>query len=105
MSADLILVRDVIKILFKANMIKEVRKKTKENIAKTYRISFERVLIENETIRLREDELKKNEEIMLKKMTAKTKKSIAAEKSEFTRKRLLCEKESEKKTVGTLVRR
>jgi hypothetical protein len=37
--------------------------------------------------------IKKNEDVMLKKMTAKTKKSVAAEK-----KRLLCEKESEKKT-------
>jgi hypothetical protein len=80
MSVDLILARDVIKMLFKANMTKKTRKKMKESIAKTYRTSFERVLIENEAIRLREDEIKKNEDVMLKKMTAKTKKSIVAEK-------------------------
>jgi hypothetical protein len=80
MTADLTLTRDAIKMLFKTNMTKRIRKKTKKNIAKAYRISFDRVLIENEVIRLREDEIRKNEKIMQKKMIAKTKKSIAAEK-------------------------
>jgi hypothetical protein len=53
MSFDLILARDATKTLWKANMIKETRKKTKENISeRTFRISFERVLIENKAIRL-----------------------------------------------------
>jgi hypothetical protein len=47
MSVDLILIRDVMKVLFKANMTKEARKKTKENIAKAYQISFERVFVMN----------------------------------------------------------
>jgi hypothetical protein len=51
MIVDLILTRNVIKMLLKINMIRKIRKKTKENIAKAYRISFDRVLIENETIR------------------------------------------------------
>jgi hypothetical protein len=76
----------------------ETRKKTKKSITRAFRILFRGVLIENEAIRLRKNETKKNEDVMLKKMTAKTKKSVAAEKSEFTRKRLLCKKESEKKT-------
>jgi hypothetical protein len=80
MTADLILTRDVIKVLFKANMTKKTRKKTKNNIAKTYRISFDRVLIENEVIGLRKNEIRKIEKILLKKMTAKTKKSVVAEK-------------------------
>jgi hypothetical protein len=63
-------------------MIKKIRKKTKENIARTYRISFDRVLIENKVIRFRENEIKKNEKIMQKKMIAKTKKSIVAEKKQ-----------------------
>jgi uncharacterized transporter YbjL len=92
MNADLILIRDAIKVLFKANMTREARKKTKESIAKTYRISFERVLTENEAIRLREDEIKKNEKIMLKKMTAKTKKSIAAEKKRIHTKEIVMRK-------------
>ncbi len=73
MSADLILARNATKVLFKTNMTKETRKKTKEN-EETFRTSFERVLIENEVIRLREDEIKKIENVMLKKMNAKTKK-------------------------------
>ncbi len=80
MTADLILARDATKVLFKTNMTREIRKKTKESIMRAFRISFERVLIENEAIRLRKDEVRKNEDVMQKKMTAKTKKSVAAEK-------------------------
>jgi hypothetical protein len=104
MSVDLILARDAIKVLFKANMIKETRKKTKKNIARTYRISFERVLIENEAIRLRKNEIKKNEKIMLKKMTAKTKKSIAAKKKRIHTKEIVMRKRKRKedKTIKEL---
>jgi hypothetical protein len=49
-------------------------------------------LIENEAIRLREDEIKNNEEIMLKKMTAKTKNSIAAEKKRIHTKEIAMRK-------------
>jgi hypothetical protein len=59
MNVDLILARDATKVLFKANMTREARKKTKENIIEAFRTLFERVLIENEAIRLREDEIKK----------------------------------------------
>jgi hypothetical protein len=52
MNVDLILTRDAAKVLFKVNMIKKTRKKTKNNITREYRISFEQVLIENEAIRL-----------------------------------------------------
>ncbi len=72
MTVDLTLTRDAIKMLFKTNMIKETRKKTKKSIARTYRITFDRVLIENKVIHLRENEIRKNEEIMQKKMIAKT---------------------------------
>jgi hypothetical protein len=68
MTADLILARDAIKMLFKVCMIKEARKKTKENITNAFRTSFDRVLIENEVIRLRANEIKKVEDVMLKKM-------------------------------------
>jgi hypothetical protein len=64
MNADLILARDSAKVLFKANMTKETRKRTKENLIERYRISFERVLIENKATRLREDEIRKNEDVM-----------------------------------------
>jgi hypothetical protein len=64
MNVDLILARDAAKVLFKVNMTREIRKKTKDNITKNYRISFERVLIENKAIRLREDEIRKNEKAM-----------------------------------------
>jgi hypothetical protein len=96
MSADLILARDAIKVLFKANMTRKIRKKTKENIVEAYRISFERVLIENEAIRLREDEIKKNEDVMLKKMIAKTKKSIAAKKKRIHTKEVAMRKRKRK---------
>jgi Na+/phosphate symporter len=49
-------------------------------------------LIENEAIRLREDETKKNENAMLKKMTAKTKKSVAAEKKRIHTKEIAMRK-------------
>ncbi len=61
MNVDLILTRDAAKVLFKVNMIKKTRKKTKNNITREYRISFEQVLIENEAIRLWKDEIKKND--------------------------------------------
>ncbi len=92
MSVDLILARVVIKVLFKANMTKETRKKTKESIVEAYKISFKRVLIENEAIRLREDEIKKNEDVMLKKMIAKTKKSVAAKKKRIHTKKIAMRK-------------
>jgi hypothetical protein len=91
MSADLILARDATKVLFTTNMTRETRKKTKEN-ERTFRISFERVLIENEVIRLRENEIKKIEDVMLKKMTAKTKKSVAAEKKRIHAKEMTIRK-------------
>jgi hypothetical protein len=97
MNVDLILARDVIKVLFKANMTRKTRKKTKENIVEAYRISFERVLIENEAIRLREDEIKKSEDVMLKKMIAKTKKSIAAKKKRIHTKEVAMRKRKRKK--------
>jgi hypothetical protein len=97
MTVDLILTRDAIKMLFKANMIKKTRKKTKENITSAFRISFDRVLIENEIIRLRADEIKKVENVMLKKMTAKTKKSIAAEKKRIHAKKMIMRKRKRKK--------
>jgi hypothetical protein len=97
MSVDLILARDVIKVLFKANMTREIRKKTKESIVETYKISFERVLIENEAIRIRENEIKKNENVMLKKMTAKTKKSVAAEKKRIHTKEIVMRKRKREK--------
>jgi hypothetical protein len=59
---------------------------------------FERVLIENEAIRLRENEIKRNEDVMLKKMTAKTKNLSLQKKNKFTQKKMLCETENEKKT-------
>jgi hypothetical protein len=96
MSVDLILTRDVIKVLFKTNMIKKIRKKTKKNIVETYKISFERVLIENEAIRLRENEIKKNENVILKKMIAKTKKSIAAKKKRIHTKEIAMRKRKRK---------
>jgi hypothetical protein len=80
MNADLILARDSAKVLFKANMAREARKRTKENLIGGYRIPFERVLIENEATRLREDEIRKNEDVMQKKIAAEMKKSVAAEK-------------------------
>ncbi len=80
MNADLILTRDSTKVFFKANMTREIRKRTKENLIEEYRISFERVLIENEATRLREDEIRKNEDVMQKKIAAKMKKSVAAKK-------------------------
>jgi hypothetical protein len=53
MSADLILARDATKTLFKANMAREARKKTKENTSgEAFRTPFGRVLTENEAIRL-----------------------------------------------------
>jgi hypothetical protein len=95
MSVDLILARDATKVLFKTNMTKKTRKKTKEN-EETFRISFERVLIENEVIRLREDEIKKIEDVMLKKMNAKTKKSVAAEKKRIHAKEMTIRKKKRK---------
>jgi hypothetical protein len=80
MTADLVSARDARKVLFKANMARKARKKTKENTTEAFRTPFGRVLTENEAIRLREDEAKKNEDAMQKKMTAKTEKSAAAEK-------------------------
>jgi hypothetical protein len=98
MNVDLILARDATKTLFKANMTKETRKKTKENInERAFRISFERVLIENEAIRLREDEIRKSEEIMQKKIAAKTKKSIAAEKNRIHAKEMIMKKRKREK--------
>jgi hypothetical protein len=68
LNADLILARDATKVFFKANMTRKTRKKTKKNInEREFRISFERVLTKNEAIRLREDEIKKNEDVMQKK--------------------------------------
>jgi predicted glutamine amidotransferase len=97
LNADLILARDATKVLFKANMTKETRKKTKKNInARTYRTSFERVLIENEAIRLRKKKIKKNDETMQKKMTAKTKKSVAAEKKRIHAKEVTMRKKKRK---------
>jgi hypothetical protein len=88
MTADLILARDASKLLFKANMIRKTKKKIKKNIRKEkFRTSFDRVLIENEVIRLRKDEIKKNDEVMQKKMIAKMKKSVVARKNEFIRKK------------------
>jgi flagellar biosynthesis chaperone FliJ len=49
-------------------------------------------LIENEVIRLREDEIKKIDDVMLKKMTAKTKKSAAAEKKRIHAKEMIIKK-------------
>jgi hypothetical protein len=97
LNADLILARDATKTLFKANMTKETRKKTKENIAREYRISFERVLIENETIRLREDEIRKNDDVMQKKMTAKIKKSVAAKKKRIHTEEMIMRKKKREK--------
>jgi hypothetical protein len=77
--------------LFDLNDDRKTRKKTKEN-EKAFRISFERVLIENEVICLREDEIKKIEDVMLKKMTAKTKKSVAAEKKRIHAKEMTIRK-------------
>ncbi len=48
-------------------MIKKARKKIKENITNAFRISFDRVLIENEVIRLCANEIKKIEDVMLKR--------------------------------------
>jgi hypothetical protein len=95
MSVDLILTRNATKMLFKTNMIKETRKKTKKN-ERTFRISFERVLIENEIIRLRENEIKKIEDVMLKKMIAKTKKSVVAEKKRIHAKEMIIRKRKRK---------
>ncbi len=91
-------------MLFKANITKEARKKTKKSIARTYRTFFERVLIENEAIRLRKNEIKKNENVMLKKMIAKTKKSIAAKKKRIHTKEIAMRKKKRKedKTVKKL---
>ncbi len=97
MTTDLILARDAIKMLFKTNMIKEIRKKIKENITKAFRILFERVLIENEVIRLREDEIKKNENVMQKKMIAKIKKLIAAKKRRINIEKMITRKKKRKK--------
>jgi hypothetical protein len=98
MNVDLILTRDAAKVLFKANMTKKIRKKTKENIIeRKYRISFERVLIENEIIRLREDEIRKNENVMQKKMIAKMKKSIAAKKKRIHAKEVIMRKRKREK--------
>jgi hypothetical protein len=97
MIADLILTRDATKMLFKTNMTKETRKKTKESIIEAFRISFERVLIENEVIRLREDEIRKNENVMQKKMTAKTKKSVVADKKRVHIEKMTMRKRKRKK--------
>jgi hypothetical protein len=59
MTADLVSARDARKVLFKANMAREARKKTKENTTEAFRTRIGRVLTENEAIRLREDEAKK----------------------------------------------
>jgi hypothetical protein len=68
MSADLILARDATKTLFKANMAREARKKTKENTSGgAFRTPFGRVLTENEAIRLREDEIRKAKKSCRKK--------------------------------------
>ncbi len=78
-------------------MTKKTRKKTKENInARTFRISFERVLIKNEAIRLRKKKIEKNDETMQKKMTAKTKKSVAAEKKRIHAKEMIMRKRKRK---------
>jgi hypothetical protein len=97
MNADLILTRDSAKVLFKVNMIKKIRKRTKENLIERYRISFERVLIENEITRLREDEIKKNENVMQKKIAAKMKKSIASEKKRIHAKEMIMRKRKREK--------
>ncbi len=98
MTADLILARDATKLLFKANMIRKTRKKIKKNIRKEkFRTSFDRVLIENEAIRLWEDEIKKNDEAMQKKMIAEMKKSIAAEKKRIYSKEMIMRKRKRKK--------
>ncbi len=98
MITDLILARDATKLLFKANMIRKTRKKIKKNIREEkFRTSFDRVLIENEVIRLREDEIKKNDEVMQKKMIAEMKKSIAAEKKRVHSKEMIMKKRKRKK--------
>jgi Mg2+ and Co2+ transporter CorA len=53
-------------------------------------------LIENEIIRLHEDEIKKIENVMLKKMTAKTKNLSLQKKSEFMRKKTTIRKRKRK---------
>jgi hypothetical protein len=78
-------------------MIKEIRKKTKKSIIETFRISFKRVLIENEVIRLRKDEIRKNENVMQKKMIAKTKKSIVAKKKRIHIEKITIKKRKRKK--------
>jgi hypothetical protein len=97
MNVDLILTRDATKVLFKVNMTKKTRKKTKENIIETFRISFERVLIKNKVIRFQKNEIKKNENVMQKKMIAKTKKSIVAEKKRIHTEEMIMRKKKRKK--------
>jgi hypothetical protein len=97
MNADLILARDSAKVLFKVNMTREIRKRTKENLVEEYRTSFERVLIENEATRLREDEIRKNEDVMQKKIAAKMKKSVAAEKKRIHAKEMIMRKRKREK--------
>jgi hypothetical protein len=104
MSVNLILARNATKVFFKTNMIKKTRKKTKEN-EKTFRISFERVLIENEVIRLCEDEIKKIKNVMLKKIIAKTKKSVAAEKKRIHAKKMIIKKKAKKRQISQEIKK
>ncbi len=98
MIVDLILTRDTTKLLFKINMIRKTRKKIKKNFKKEkFRLSFDRVLIENEVIRFRKDEIKKNDEAMQKEMIAEMKKSIAAKKKRIHSKKMIIRKRKRKK--------
>ncbi len=82
---------DNIFLIYKINIWKKIKKNER-----TFRISFKRVLIENEIIRLHEDEIKKIENVMLKKMTAKTKNLSLQKKSEFMRKKTTIRKRKRK---------
>ena len=72
---DLLVFKDFIKSMFKANMTKKTRKKKNQELMKNeYETVFDRVLLEAETIRHRKTKTKKANDIREKKATNEAKK-------------------------------
>jgi hypothetical protein len=68
MIINTILTQDSIKLLFKANIIKETRKKkAKENDRRRYKFAYERVLIKTVIKKHKKNEIKKMKKVRQKK--------------------------------------
>ncbi len=93
MIINIVLTQNSIKLLFKANMIKETRKKkAKEDDRREYKFAYERVLIETVIKKHKKNEIKKMKEIIQKKKTFETKKMISIEKKRIHMKEMTSRK-------------